>query len=185
LVILRLGYLLGIENKPDYEQPAAGQAGMTDLHAAAWSGDLDAALAAIAAGADVNARDHGDWTPLHWVVDMGMVDGDREALVSVLAQAGADLNARSLDGATPLMIACRSGNGDLVRQLLSMGADLHLRSRDGSTALMEAAGYGDPDTVRFLLESGANRADRKADGRTALDVARDQGWDEIVKLLST
>ena len=41
------------KHKPIYEAPASGEAGMTELHYAAYSGDLDAVLAAIKEGIDV------------------------------------------------------------------------------------------------------------------------------------
>jgi ankyrin repeat protein len=106
------------ERKPIYEAPTSGEGGMTELHYGAYSGELDAVLAAIKEGIDVNARDRGDWTALHWLVDMGMVDGERERILDVLVPAGADIEARNHRGATPLMIACRAGNGDLVSDFL-------------------------------------------------------------------
>ena len=53
------------EQSLTYWQPKAGEGGMTGLHSAAYAGDLEALLAGISDGADVNARDYGDWTPLH------------------------------------------------------------------------------------------------------------------------
>jgi ankyrin repeat protein len=111
---------------------------MTELHYAAYCGDHDGVLAALRKGLDVNGRDHGGWTPLHWVVDMGMVAGEREHIVATLVRAGADVNAHDRAGATPLMVACRAGNGELVRQLVAAGADLNARDNAGKTALIEA-----------------------------------------------
>jgi ankyrin repeat protein len=172
------------EDRPQYFEPAAGEGGMTKLHHAACAGDIDAVLAALEEGADVNARDHGDWTALHWVVDMGMVAGERERIVDALVAARGDVNARDLEGSTPLMIACRAGNGDLVRQLINAGAAINVCNEKGWTALMEAACYGEPDAVILLLSSGADRNAKTKDGKTALDLGRMQGWDAIIPILS-
>ncbi len=168
----------------DEEPPPESAAGMTELHHAAYCGDHDGVLGAIRKGLDVNGRDQGGWTPLHWVVDMGMVAGEREQIVAALINAGADMNARDREGSTPLMVACRAGNGDLVRQLVAAGADLHARDHAGRTALIESAYYGNPQTVAFLLQSGADKSARTIQGKTALDWARAYEWDTIVQVLS-
>jgi len=51
------------DSKPRYFVPAAGEGGMTELHDAACRGDFDAVVAALLARPDVNAGDHGGWTP--------------------------------------------------------------------------------------------------------------------------
>jgi ankyrin repeat protein len=82
------------------------------------------------------------------------------------------------------MIACRAGNGDLVRQLVEARANLEIRDKRGRTALLAAANYGVPATVSLLLERGADPTVRGDDGMTALDLAREQECDEIIALLS-
>lgn len=173
------------EEKPTYWKPALGEGSMTNLQHAAYSGDLDGVLAALRNGDDANVQDQMGWTSLHWAADMGMADGEREKIFSALIQAGADLNVRDLEGSTPLLVACRSGNGDLVRQLIAAGANIHAANNKGWTALIEAACYGDPQTVTFLLDSGADITARTVKGETALEKARDYEWEEIVRILNT
>ena len=171
------------DSKPRYFAPAAGEGGMTELHRAACRGDFNAVVAAVQERCDVNAPDHGGWTALHWLVDMGMVEGERERILDALLAAGADLEARDLEGSTPLMVACRAGNPDLVRRLVDAGATVNAHNLEGRTALMEAASYGEPQTMRLLLARGAQRSARTRDGKAAVDFARAQGWDEVVAIL--
>ena len=172
------------EDKPQYVEPTAGEGGMTELQHAAYRGDIDGVVAAMRGRPDLNAADQSGWTALHWLVDMGMVDGERERILDVLVAAGADVDARDLEGSTPLMIACRAGNPDLVRRLVDAGAAVNARDHNGRTALMEAACYGEPQTVNLLLASGADRSARTSDGKTAMELARMQGWDEVVAIFS-
>ncbi len=72
------------EKKPIYSEPAPNEGGMTELQHAAYSGDLAGVLAALRKGDDVNVQDQSAWTPLHWVVDMGMVDGERAEILTAL-----------------------------------------------------------------------------------------------------
>ena len=78
------------EALPIYEKPISGERGMTELHSAAWAGDLQGVLAEIQAGADVNAWDHGECPPLHWLVDMGM-DSNRLGRPHALSRPSLDL----------------------------------------------------------------------------------------------
>ncbi len=71
--------------------------GMTELHLAAYHGELDWVQNCIEGGLDVNARDNDEFTPLHWAADMGMVcpdNNEREEIVRLLIEAEADINAR-------------------------------------------------------------------------------------------
>ncbi len=77
-------------------------------------------------------------------------EGVRAAL-----DAGADLEARTEGGLTPLMYAARyNENPEVVQVLLEAGVDLEARDEDGSTPLMLAA--WNPEVVQVLLDAGAD-----------------------------
>ena len=64
-------------------------------------------------------------------------------MIELLIEAGADANAASPDGETPLMVAARTGKVDAVRALLAHGANPNTaESWRGQTALMWAAAEG-------------------------------------------
>jgi hypothetical protein len=64
-------------------------------------------------------------------------------------------------GATPLLLAARTADAELMRLLASLGADPRLPNEDGTTPLMVAAGIGtqspgeDPGTEPEVLEAVA------------------------------
>lgn len=93
--------------------------GMTELHLAAYQGDLKWVENCLAGGMDVNAIDKNGYTPLHWVVDMGLLDGEREEIVRVLVQAGSNLKARNFQGEMPIETAQRTESFHLVQILAS------------------------------------------------------------------
>src|SRR5205823_11553635 len=81
------------------------------------------------------------------------------AVIKALVAAGADLNARTTTGATPLMFAASSGSADAVNLLIELSADPNTtESANGQTALMFAAALDRADAVRALLQHGADPA---------------------------
>jgi ankyrin repeat protein len=146
-------------------------------------GDADAMRRAVALGLPVNQHVlENAYTPLHYAVNERRT---KPAVVAVLLEAGADVNARTAGalapGRTPLMIAANRGRLDLVRQLLAAGADLHAKAPTGIAALAEACWGGkkaaNEDVVRELLAAGA-----KPDAE-ALVAAGRYGSPEMVRLL--
>jgi ankyrin repeat protein len=95
---------------------------MTTLHRATWAGDSAAALQYIRDGSDVNAKDNGGYTPLHWAADMGASAGDRVPIAKALIAAGADVNAKDVDGYTPLATARFAEAEAIVEILVAHGA---------------------------------------------------------------
>lgn len=109
-------------------------------------------------------------------------EGDVEQVSQLIAQ-GADVNAKSDDGWTPLSLASRNGHIEIVRKLLSSRADVKAKNTNMATPLMFASLPGHIEIVRLLLSSGANVNAELSDGTTALIVAAGRGHGEIVKLL--
>lgn len=86
------------------------------------------------------------------------------------------LENRSTVGYTALQYACRHGNPDAVRLLLSYGA----RDVPGK-ALRKAVLRENEEAVRLLLEAGVGVGDEAR--RIALQIAREPGLDSMVKIL--
>ena len=77
---------------------------------------------------DINARDNGGHTLLHYVIWHGYID-----IVRILLDNGADINARDNSGRTPLHYAIIYGYIDIVRILLNNGADINAKNNNGWT----------------------------------------------------
>ena len=169
----------------------------TPLMYAAAYGSIDAMKLLLGAGAAVNSKNAFDATALMWCAnDLAKVD--------LLVEKGTDVNARSKQGRTPLLIAAaHSGNFEVVKFLVEHGASLSNHKsaaeehsaaapapsglpasrKTESSVLAEAADANDTETVRYLIDKGADVDARNKDGDTPLLLAASYGNVEIVKLL--
>lgn len=97
------------------------------LMMAALKGHLDLARTLIERGADVNKT---GWTALHYAATGGHL-----AIIELLLEHHAYIDAESPNGTTPLMMAAQYGSIDAVRLLLEAGADPKLKNQLGLSAI--------------------------------------------------
>jgi hypothetical protein len=111
---------------------------------AARDGRVDLIPTLVKQGADPNQRAGvNGWPPL-----MHAIHKNQKGSVAALLDAGADINVRSTDGTTALMMAAGYGYTSIVNLLLDRGADAHAQLSDGMNALTFAV-LGAPDVDRF------------------------------------
>lgn len=109
----------------------------TPLHRAAYSGQIRAAELLLSLGADIEARDRCYKTPLHFAV----IGFPNLAMVDFLLNNGADINAATDYGVTPLITMTdyaeeRDGAMPIMRLLLERGAtgvEVAIQRVQGST----------------------------------------------------
>ena len=82
------------------------------LHAAAAGRHIDVCRLLLAAGADVEATQHGGYRPLHEAAGSGTVE-----LVELFLSAGADPTATTDDGRDPAALAEAGGHVDVAARL--------------------------------------------------------------------
>ncbi len=90
-------------------------------------------------------RDDAGWTALHHAATCF-----HAAVAEILTKAGADVNARTADGDTPLHIAAQKGKTGPVAYLLSQKAELGLTNKAGATPLDLALAGGHTGVVKTL-----------------------------------
>jgi ankyrin repeat protein len=123
---------------------------------------------------NMNKGDGDGNTALHWAAWR-----EHEAVVQLLLQAGAAVNAKAVNGMTALHGAAGSGNEAVVQLLLQAGAAVNAKAVNGWTALHGAVLSGNEAAVQLLLQAGA----KAVNGGTALQGAAGSGNEAVVQLL--
>ena len=148
---------------------------------AARNGDTKKVKSLIDKGADIEASNDENWTPLIWAANGGYTE-----IVKMLLDKEADIEARNSSGFTPLMEAAKRGNTEIVALLLDKGADIEAKNEETAcfTSLILAAYLGkNIETVKLLLDKGADINAEAKVGQTALMYAAEYCSVEIIKLL--
>ena len=104
------------------------------------------------------------------------------SIIACLQKVNGNWDPGNYFGDTPLQVAVRNKDVDLVKSLLSNGNDVKATNDFEETALMIAAGDGSAKMIKLLLpNSNVNAIDYF--GNTALDIAKKYGYNQIARLL--
>ena len=96
-------------------------------------------------------------------------------IVALLLENGADVNAKTDDGWTPLVAAANSGHDAVGHQLIDNGAQMDL---------IAAVQFENLEAVQQIIASGAEVRMKDSEGRTILDhVTGTRTGKKIAKLL--
>ena len=172
-------FLVAYRFKTPKDEEGSDGSGLSPLLHAAMVENVEVAAALLAQGADVHCKvrrfntttgfDIG-CTALHLAVALC---GDRAAeMVALLLRAGANVNAPSKSGTTPLMVGTVLHNAMGVKAFLEVAKDTIDLERginiNHSTALTLAAYMGTPELCEILIKAGANRKHIQDHGATKL-----------------
>ena len=154
--------------------------GASPLHAAAASGSPEVITHLTGIGADPDGRNGDAIAPLHLAVERtntnrfysvrAEADGTQPPWVLralALLEAGADPNARTAAGDTPLHLSVWHTDSTLVSAFVQAGADLNARNDKGETPLHAARAWNSRPAMRALLDLGADPGARDNAGLAA------------------
>ncbi len=124
-------------------------------------------------------KDADGQTLLYWAARRG----DTQA-VSLLLEAGADMNSKSKREAGVLIAAIMSRNTQCIWTILRCGCDISYRQKNGYTPLHHCWRYGvDISVVKALLELGADRNAQTKLDHTSLMIATFNSLTDIAEIL--
>lgn len=174
-------------------------AGDTALHLAAAGYRVEIARILLDAGADPNATgNHRRSGPLHYAAD-GYISGPawdaqrQVKMIQCLLEAGAEIDAQDMNGATPLHRAVRTRCAAAVQSLLEAGCAPAVRNRPGSTPFhlaVQTTGRGGSGAeearaaqrtiIETFLSQGLSAKLKDGNGKSVLDWARSDWIREIL-----
>jgi ankyrin repeat protein len=144
----------------------------------------------IAKGANVNARDRDDITPLHRAAR-----NHQHEIAKLLISQGADVNAKDNNGATPLFSAMghqEDGKETSLTDklltaelLIAKRANVNAKDNNGVTPLHQAASNHGREVAEFLISRGADINAKDNNGITPLSSAARNHNHEVAELLIT
>lgn len=163
-----------------FDLNAARDDGCTPLIIAVAKKNLEAAVALLACGARADSQSADGTTALHlgiqtkWSASDSLrrIDGKWPGLLKKLVEEGADVNAKTKKGWTPLHAAAERGDEKLIEMLLEAGADIDpqvLRGKHaGMTPLHVAFEHVHHMATWALINNNASFEIACAKGRNAL-----------------
>ncbi|KAL3076185.1 hypothetical protein niasHT_038811 [Heterodera trifolii] len=108
----------------------------------------------IEKGANIDHTDNNGLSIIHYLVDNNNFDECK-----ILIDKGVNVNQKTADNllrSTPLHLACKTGQLEIVKLLVEEGkADIEIANSDGDTALKLAKAKKKDDVVHYLVEKGA------------------------------
>ncbi|MBI4749842.1 MAG: ankyrin repeat domain-containing protein [Acidobacteria bacterium] len=203
--LIRQGQNINVQN--DFGQTPLHEAVTVSFDPSLRHQRLEIVRTLLEQGAAVNTGNHQGLTPLHVVVHdyqevlqlltmLQVEPHQRQILladcfqtIDVLVHHGANINARTVNGLTPLHIVVEN-TPDIARYLIEHGADVNACAELETARLYANENGGvtplhlvqDPHLAQLLIEKGANVNAVKKDGRTPLFSAVESA-PEIAKLL--
>ena len=143
---------------------------ISDQQTEVWKWLLDS-------GADTTLTNDEGENLIHASVYSGKVD--RVLLASTLV----NVNHRSADGSTALLLATALGKPEVVQCLIASGADVNIPDNDQNYPIHIAAQKGMLETIDHMIRAGSFLKVKTLRGNTAIALAANNDQDDVVRLL--
>lgn len=158
--------------------------GKTALHHAAEKNNLPKVQQLLFWGADVNANDGGNATPLH-IAAYKNIGESHLKLAQLLLENSADVYAQECCGRTPIYYLMHGSNVKTIHLFLNFNASIDVFDKYGYNILFPAAGFNsNEEVVQLLIDFGLDPNHRAFTGSTPAHLAVSRA-DDNIKILKT
>ena len=183
------------------------------LYVALMTDYAEAAKKLIENGADINARDRSNWTPLNHAIhgrsnelidllldkkadldtspsignamlDMAAGLGSARLFKYVMEKGGESLFSKEIDSNNHMRSALTGGSVEIVRILQGKNIPMNLEADiSGWTPLHYAARGNKPEMIEYLVKKKADINKRTNSGKSVYNVAEENGHQELLSLI--
>lgn len=162
------------------DQDSKNKRGASILTAAIMSGNTECIWKILQSGCDITYQQKDGYTPLHHCCRYDV----NINIIKAILDRGADRNAQTSLGHTPLMIATFNRRTAMAEFLIDSHVELNMQGKNGGCALHFAVMSGDHQTVHHLLSKGANHVLKTTNDETLLHILAQRNGDfETVRSL--
>ena len=152
--------------------------GLKPLHVAAAKGFSDMIDILIESGANIEAKDNRERTPLMYALSQGQ----QQSAIYLIAR-GCNIETRDIDMETPLITATEANSLKAIKALLEKGAERGSRDVHGNTAIHHGARLGHLTAVEAIYTHLSEFEERNEQGETALHLACSANQVQMVRAL--
>ncbi|EAY06549.1 hypothetical protein TVAG_358390 [Trichomonas vaginalis G3] len=204
--IISLIWMYDINKMEDNAIELRAQSGITPLHLACESGNMECIDFFLDKGCEINSQTTENMTPLHF----GCCHAE---VMDYLMQKGADYHMRDIYGKTAFELTMKKGNFEsanfVINKMIELGEDckdiyfaaasggnvsvfsafiekgidINFENSDCETALHVAVRFGNKELTQYILDNGADPNWENNIGDSPLHVAAKTKNQEIAKML--
>ncbi|XP_046761749.1 ankyrin repeat and death domain-containing protein 1B isoform X6 [Gallus gallus] len=158
----------------------ADQHGLTVIHLAAWTGNLDIMRKLVKAGADQRAKNEEGMNALHFAAQNNSVK-----IIDYFLQDLhlTDLNKPDGKGRKPFLLAAERGHADMINNLIALNLFTTEKDKNGETPFYLSVEEGNEKCAELLLEAGSNIDVLTHNNSNALQAAIQNGHQSLVTFL--
>ena len=115
------------------------------------------------------------------ILHSAIYSGKIERVIEVIEYA--ELNKKSIEGTTPLLLSIGLENKTLANYLIDQGADINCSDNEGNSPIHLASYFGLTSVVKNLIINRADIYKKTSKGNLSLALAVNEGHKEIVEIL--